>query len=185
MALACAVLWLSVAPFIAWAFLIVQLPLWRDLPSSRFWAAAQSWGWEEGALGPLHPATPEFPALAKSGPAGRNTPAILVSSFPPSTKWLKHFMPQTHSKQIPSCNSFDLKLATRQKSGQKAWGWFSVQFSSAQFSRSVVPDYLQPHGLQPAKLSVHHPFPAFYCGAGEEKAQGLAVASDRGGSPEF
>lgn len=71
---------------------------------------------------PLHPATPEFPALAKSGPAGRNTPAILVSSFPPSTKWLKHFMPQTHSKQIPSCNSFDLKLATRQKSGQKAWG---------------------------------------------------------------
>ena len=32
----------------------------------------------------------------------------------------------------------------------------TIQFSSVHFSRSVVPDSLQPHGLQHASLPVHH-----------------------------
>ena len=37
---------------------------------------------------------------------------------------------------------------------------FFLQFSSVQFSRSVMSDSLQPHGLQPGR-PVHHQLPEF------------------------
>ena len=37
--------------------------------------------------------------------------------------------------------------------------WCSVQFSSVQFSHSVMFNYLGPHGLQHARLPCHHKLP--------------------------
>ena len=38
---------------------------------------------------------------------------------------------------------------------------FLMKFSSVQFSRSVMPDSLQPHELQHTRLPVHHQHPEF------------------------
>ena len=59
----------------------------------------------------------------------------------------------------------------------------SVQFSSVHSLScvwlSATPWTAAHQALRPTPILV------FYCGAVEEKAQGLAVASDSGGSPEF
>ena len=46
---------------------------------------------------------------------------------------------------------------------RQVWLWLEnlAQFSSVQFSRSVVSDPLRPHELQHARLAVHHQLPEF------------------------
>ena len=69
---------------------------------------------------------------------------------------------QKASKFLPIIQSPQLWVHTECELGKKKWSKYSSQFSSVQFSHSVMSNSLRPHGLQHARPPCPSPTPRVY-----------------------